>query len=172
MAVSFSLARIKPNEWQTLRDIRMHSLQDSPEAFGQRYDEAALMTDEDWKSIARSSASGNRRIWILARDVSGAPIGVVQGRRRPPADCLLFSMWVDPSARRAGAGRALVDAIQEWGEGWGAERVVLWVLATNEPAGHFYDRIGFSVLNEGPDAISGHTYGAFAMQRPRRTHSP
>ena len=170
--MSILIERIKADEWQTLRDIRLRSLEDAPEAFGQRYDEAAAMSDEEWQTITRSSATGNRRIWILARDESGRPIGVVQGRRRPPSDCLLFSMWVDPVARRLGVGRALVDAIQDWAEAWGAQRVVLWVLATNEPAGRFYERIGFSALNEGPDAISGHAWGAFTMQRPRRGHSP
>jgi GNAT superfamily N-acetyltransferase len=170
--VAVSIERITADEWQTLRDIRLRSLADAPEAFGQRYDEAAAMPDEEWKSIARSSSTGDRRIWILARDESGAPIGVVQGRRRPPSDCLLFSMWVDPEARRLGVGRALVDAIQDWADRWNAQRVVLWVLAANEPAMRFYDRIGFSTLNDGPDAISGHAWGAFAMERHRRAHSP
>ena len=170
--MAVSIDRIKPSEWRTLRDIRLRSLQDAPEAFGQRYDEAATTSDEEWQTIARASASGNRRIWLLARDESGTPIGVVQGRRRPPLDGLLFSMWVDPAARRTGVGRALVDAIQGWAQGWGAERVVLWVLAANEPAMRFYDKIGFSVLNEGVDAISGHSYGAFAMERPSAPHSP
>ena len=30
----------------------------------------------------------------------------------------------------------------------------------------FYDRIGFKVLSDGPDAESGRAYGAFAMERP------
>jgi GNAT superfamily N-acetyltransferase len=172
VGVAVSIERIRPDEWRTLRDIRLRSLRDAPEAFGQRYDEAEAMPDAEWQSIARSSASGNRRIWIVARDDNGRSVGVVQGRRRPPSDCLLFSMWVDPDARRDGVGRALVDAIQDWAEGWDAQRVVLWVLAANEPAMRFYDRIGFSTVNEGPDAISGHAWGAFTMQRPRRTHSP
>ena len=170
--MAISIERIKPGEWQTLRDIRLRSLQDAPEAFGQRYDEAAAVPDDEWKSIARSSSSGNRRIWILARDESESPIGVVQGRRRPPADCLLFSMWVDPAARRSGVGGALVDAIQDWAESWDAQRVVLWVLAANESAMRFYDRIGFTTLNEGADAISGHAWGAFTMERTARAHSP
>lgn len=166
--MGFSVERIRANDWQLVRDVRLRSLLDSPEAFGQRYDEAAATTDEDWKSTARASATGDRRIWFLARDVDRLAIGVVQGRRRPPNDCLLFSMWVAPEARRLGAGGALVDAVEDWGSGWGAERVVLWVLAANEPAMRFYERIGFSLLNEGPDAESGRAYGAFAMERIRK----
>jgi GNAT superfamily N-acetyltransferase len=170
--VEVSIDRIKPGEWKLLRDIRLRSLEDSPEAFGQRLDEALAMADNEWRSIARTSAAGNRRIWLLARNETGEPIGVVQARRRSPGDCLLFSMWVAPDARRLGVGRLLVDAIQDWGESWGAERVVLWVLAANEPALRFYERLGFSLLNEGADAESGRHYGAFAMERTRLTYSP
>jgi GNAT superfamily N-acetyltransferase len=74
-------------------------------------------------------------------------------------------MWVAPEGRRAGTGRALVDAVSDWAASWGAKRVVLWVLGANESAMRFYQRIGFTVLSEGPDAESGRAYGAFAMER-------
>ncbi len=150
-----------------LRDIRLRSLLDSPDAFGQRYDEAVAGTDDDWISNARASATGNRRIWFIARDAAETPVGVVQARRRPPSDCLLFSMWVAPEARRLGVGATLVDAVQDWSSSWGGRRVVLWVLGANEMAMRFYDRIGFTLLSSGPDADSGRAYGAFAMERPR-----
>ncbi len=162
----FNVKRISPDEWQLLRDLRLRSLLDAPEAFGQRHADAALQSDEEWQSNARASASGSRRIWFVALDTAtGEPIGLVQGRRRPPADCLLFSMWVAPEARRSGAGRALVDAVAAWGARWGGDKVILWVLAANESATRFYDRIGFRVLSDGPDVESGGSYGAFAMQR-------
>lgn len=160
-----SIQRIEPDEWPTLRDIRLRSLLDSPEAFGQRHSEAAAGTDAEWMANANASAKGNRRIWFFARDESDASVGIVQARRRQPFDCLLFSMWVAPEARRLGVGGALVDAVQSWGASWGARRVVLWVLAANEPALRFYDRIGFSLLADGPDVESGRAYGALAMER-------
>ena len=163
--MAVSIKRIEPDEWPTLRDIRLRSLIDSPEAFGQRYDEAAAGADDDWISNARASAEGSRRIWLIARDEADTPVGVVQARRRQPFDCLLFSMWVAPEARRHGVGGALVDAVQSWGASWGARRVVLWVLAANEPALRFYYDIGFKLMNEGSDADSGRAYGAFAMER-------
>jgi GNAT superfamily N-acetyltransferase len=165
--VSVSVERIRPEEGPVLREIRLRSLLDAPEAFGQRYDEADATPDSEWDATARASTDGNRRAWFLARaEADGTPIGVVQARRRQPFDCLLFSMWVAPEARRLGVGTMLIDAVHDWGESWGARRVVLWVLAANEPAMRFYERIGFTVLNDGPDAESGRAYGAFAMERP------
>jgi GNAT superfamily N-acetyltransferase len=163
--VAVTIHRITPEEWEVLRDVRLRSLIDSPEAFGQRYDDAKQTSDHDWAANAQASADGNRRIWFIARDDSDSPVGVVQARRRQPFDCLLFSMWVAPEARRLGVGSALVDAVQDWGASWGARRVVLWVLAANEPATRFYYQIGFTLLNDGPDAESGRAYGAFAMER-------
>lgn len=49
--MAVSVERIRPDEWQLLRDIRLRSLLDSPDAFGQRYDEAEPGTDEDWVSL-------------------------------------------------------------------------------------------------------------------------
>jgi len=164
--VDARVTRIRPGDWALLRDLRLRGLQDSPDAFGQRHDEAVRQSDAEWRSNAQASAAGTRRTWFIARSpFADEPIGLVQGRRRPPDDCLLFSMWVAPAARRSGVGGALVDAIERWSADWGARRVVLWVLAANEPAMRFYERIGFRLLEEGVDAESGRRYGAFAMER-------
>ncbi|MEO8626176.1 MAG: GNAT family N-acetyltransferase [Candidatus Limnocylindrales bacterium] len=161
--------RIKPEDWPLLREMRLASLMDAPEAFGQRYENAASEPEAEWRSAARASSTGDRRAWFIARTGEGAAarhVGLVQSRRRPPADCLLFSMWVAPAARRSGAGRLLVNAVAAWAAGWGAKRVVLWVFGANEGALRFYERIGFRVLSEGPDVESGRSFGALAMELP------
>lgn len=163
------IRRIRAHEWPLLRDLRLASLLDAPEAFGQRHENAAAEPEAEWRSAARASASGDRRAWFFARTVDAASteeMGLVQARRRPPADCLVFSMWVAPGARRGGVGVALIDAVAEWARGWGAQRIVLWVFGANEGALRFYERIGFHVLPEGPDAESGRAFGALAMELP------
>jgi GNAT superfamily N-acetyltransferase len=162
------VSRIKADEWSLLRDLRLRSLLDAPEAFGQRYESAAAEPEAEWRSTARAAAKGDRRAWFFARDDDAAAteIGLVQARRRPPNDCLVFSMWVAPAARRSGVGRALIDAAATWASGWGADRIVLWVTGANESATRFYDRLGFKLLHEGPDAESGLVFGAFAMELP------
>jgi GNAT superfamily N-acetyltransferase len=167
-ALAVSIARIKPEEWGLLREVRLRSLADSPGAFGQTHDAAAQLPHDEWVTMAKTSAQGKRRTWFFARDDDGTIVGVVQARRRPPEDCLLFSMWVAPEARKLGVGASLVNAVEDWGASWGAKRVILWVIGTNEGAFRFYDRIGFHVVESGPDAESGATYGALAMERPRQ----
>jgi RimJ/RimL family protein N-acetyltransferase len=164
--MSVRVRRIRPEEWATLRELRLRSLRDAPEAFGQTHEQADQQPDDEWQSAARAASSGERRAWFLAEDDRGEPVGLVLGRRRPPHDCLLFSMWVDPAVRHGGTGRRLVQAVADWGARWGARRVVLWVILGNEGALRFYERIGFRRLEEGPDAESGIAYGALAMERP------
>jgi GNAT superfamily N-acetyltransferase len=164
--MSIRVRRITPDDWSALRELRLTALRDAPEAFGQTHEETGRQADEEWQSTARAAAAGDRRAWFLAQDDAGRHVGLVLGRRRPPHDCLLFSMWVAPSARHAGTGRALVQAVTDWAAGWGARRVVLWVILGNDAAIRFYERIGFRVLEQGPDAESGAAYGALAMERP------
>jgi GNAT superfamily N-acetyltransferase len=167
-----AVARIKPEEWALLRDMRLRALRDAPQAFGQTYENAAAEPELEWRSAARAASAGDRRIWLIARsdvtDTTPQPseLGMVQARRRPPADCLVFSMWVAPEARREGVGRALIEGAAEWARGWGGRRIVLWVTGMNEGAQRFYERIGFRLLTEGDDAESGRAFGAFAMELP------
>jgi GNAT superfamily N-acetyltransferase len=158
------IRRIKPEDWSHLRDMRLRALRDAPEAFGQTYENAAAEPELEWRSAARAASAGDRRAWFFAGPASD--LGMVQTRRRPPDDCLVFSMWVAPAARRAGVGRALIDTAGNWARSWGGRRIVLWVTGMNQEAQRFYERIGFKLLSDGPDADSGRAFGAFAMELP------
>lgn len=159
-----TIRRIQPDDWHVLRELRLASLLDAPQAFGQTHANALTIPDEEWQQIARASAGGDARIWLIS-SLDGNDAGLVQARRRPPADCLVFSMWVAPSARRSGVGRLLIDGVASWASAWGARRLVLWVFGANEGAHRFYERIGFKIVPDGPDAESGTSFGAFAMER-------
>ncbi len=163
--MAITVRRLRVEEWPLLRRLRLAALADAPQAFGQTFAAAAAQPEDDWVSAARASSSGDRRAWFVAFDGERA-VGLVQGRRRPPHDCLVFSMWVEPSARRSGIGGALLATIDEWAAGWGGRRVVLWVVAGNDGALRFYERIGFRRLDAGEDVESGAAYGALAMSRP------
>ncbi len=170
--VPHAIRRITADDGPLLRDLRLRSLADAPEAFGQPLEEAAAQPDAEWVAQAGVAAQGNRRAWFLAerhdRVPDGEPrsIGIVLGRRRPPDQLLVFSMWVDPAFRRAGLGGALITTAETWAAAWGARRCVLWVFASNEPAIRFYLRIGFRSEIVGEDARAGAAYGALAMSRP------
>jgi GNAT superfamily N-acetyltransferase len=163
--MSLVIRRLRAQEWPMLRDLRLAALADAPAAFGQPLKDAAAMPEAEWKATARNSGEGDRRAWFIGL-LDERPVGLVQARRRAPHDCLVFSMWVAPEARRAGVGRRLLSMVEEWAAGWGARRIVLWVVEGNGGAQRFYERIGFGLIEDGPDSSSGALYGALAMERP------
>jgi GNAT superfamily N-acetyltransferase len=171
-----TIRRVRPGDADLLRDTRLRALAESPDAFGQTLEAAQAQPFAEWRSTARQASIGHRRAWFVAEQAADAgrerrAVGVVLGRRRPPAELMVFSMWVDPQERRRGIGRALIDAVEAWAAGWGATRTVLWVFATNEPAMRFYLRLGFVLQEGGPDVEAGSPHGALPMHRPIRTPS-
>jgi GNAT superfamily N-acetyltransferase len=156
--------RIHSNEAALLRALRLRALAESPEAFGETMAEAEARDEAEYAARARAGSRGDRRAWFVA-ELSGGrePVGLALGRRRPPADCMIFSVWVADEARGRGIGRALVHAIVDWARAWGAETIVLWVFRANVGAIAFYERLGFVLDDAGPDADLGSPHGAVAM---------
>jgi GNAT superfamily N-acetyltransferase len=166
------IRRIRPDEGPLLRDLRLRSLADSPDAFGQRAEDAALQPAAEWTATAKAAAAGERRAWFIAEiphpGTGARAVGIVLGRRRPPDTLLIFSMWVDPSVRRQGVGSRIIAAAEAWAATWGARESVLWVFGGNDPAIRFYQRLGFTTDEDSEDARTGAQYGALAMRRPIR----
>ena len=57
---------------------------------------------------------------------------------------VLNDLFVDPGARRAGAGKALLDAAAEYGRRVGARRLVLSTQVTNSVAQSLYEKSGWT----------------------------
>ena len=156
--------RIGPDEGALLKALRLRALAEEPEAFGESVAEAEARDEIEYVARARAASDGDRRAWFLAETSAVmAPIGLAMGRRRPPDECMVFSVWVAEAARHQGVGRALVGAVAAWARSWDARTLVLWVYRSNRRAIDFYEGLGFSVEVTGPDADLGAPYGAVAM---------
>jgi len=133
------VCRLVADDWQAYRAIRLAMLRESPSAFGTTHAQAASYDEYLWKQRLADNAV------ILAR-VGTTPAGSVMYSEHgttDPGDCALYGMWVDPRFRGAGVGRALVDAVIAQARAGGKRRVVLHIVAGNEPAGRLYERAGF-----------------------------
>lgn len=143
------IRRIRPSEADVLRAVRLAALTDAPAAFGSTIERELAFTDELWAERATASAAGDERTTFLAWDDS-EPVGIVGGFRVPehPGAVDLVSMWTHPSARSAGVGAALVQAVVDWSRDTGATRIELWVVRGNAPAQRLYERMGFRVTDD------------------------
>ena len=130
--------RVRDDEWETLRDVRLRALADAPDAFATTHAEAAARPDQWWRDWAAASAAGDSQAMYLAW-VDGQPVGIAgvfgDGRRFD-----VISMWTDPATRGRGVASALLEAAIAFA---GDAPVFLSVTETNETARRLYERRGF-----------------------------
>jgi ribosomal-protein-alanine N-acetyltransferase len=102
------------------------------------------------------------RTWArlrVARDPAGPVLGYLLFWHVTD-ELHLLNVAVEPSARRRGIGRALVEDLVAYGREHAAQRVLLEVRASNEPAIRMYEQLRFSRFNlrkgyypDGEDAV-------------------
>jgi ribosomal protein S18 acetylase RimI-like enzyme len=131
-------------EWRRIRDARLRSLRDAPEAFGSTYDGETGRPEDDWRSWV-TGWDGARDQALFAAVEDPAWVGIALGVRwvREPDVVHLYAMWVDPAVRRRGAGRALVEDVVGWSAGLGVRAVMLDVTVSNDAAAALYGSTGF-----------------------------
>src|SRR5579859_2143547 len=96
-----SVRRIRPDEGQAFRDIRLQAIQDSPQAFGSSLAETLAQPDTYWEERGKSGAVGQENVVFVAEDVDRW-VGVVAGFVRNATAMRsvdLVSMWVHPGYR-------------------------------------------------------------------------
>jgi GNAT superfamily N-acetyltransferase len=90
-----------------------------------------------------------RRAAVLVAERRGAVVGMVTAQLAVSTaeggrSALVEDMIVDEAERGMGAGRALLEAIEEWARRSGATRLQLLADRENAPALRFYERMGWS----------------------------
>jgi ribosomal protein S18 acetylase RimI-like enzyme len=140
------LITIRPtteDDWTSLKAVRLAALLDSPTAFGVSHASAAAYTDEQW----RTRASGTQTVFWLAFQGSEA-VGMIGGAVSQAGRYNLIGMWLAPQARGSGAAGQLVGAVKSHAVQQGHERVFLDVAPENARAARFYQKQGFSFIDE------------------------
>ncbi|HEY7827039.1 MAG TPA: GNAT family N-acetyltransferase [Candidatus Limnocylindrales bacterium] len=140
-----AVRRLQPDEWQAYRVIRLRALAESPDAFGATLAGEANLTEEEWQRRADRPDGA-----VFVADGPDGLVGLAGGGPAPgrPDVAGLFSMWVDPSARRQGLGAALVDAVKAWAIAAGYPVLGLGVTTTNSAAIALYRSLGFVETGE------------------------
>jgi ribosomal protein S18 acetylase RimI-like enzyme len=120
------------DDWELLRELRLRSLADAPEAFTSTVERETVLTPDDWRSRTSNSA-----VAFTDEQPKGMAVFITDGAKGQ-----LVGMWVAPEARGTGAAAALVDAVAARA---GEKRQPLWlcVYVDNPRAKRFYERYGF-----------------------------
>jgi GNAT superfamily N-acetyltransferase len=136
-----STLRIRPGragDVAALRAIRLEALRDSPDAFGETYEECSTWDEEQW---LHKTHEGNFYLAEVDRHVVGMARGGYHDER--PDARFLFSMYVTPAARGGEVARLLVEAVCAWARADGASTLHLYVSNAAPRARAFYLKVGF-----------------------------
>ena len=93
-----------PEDWQRVRTVRLHALQDAPDAFLTTVEEARAKPAEVWQEQLASTAAATF-LAILEGHDAGMAVGAPHHAN--PLDAGLYGVWVAPEARGRGVGVAL-----------------------------------------------------------------
>jgi GNAT superfamily N-acetyltransferase len=174
-ASDVQVRRAHPDEWATVRDVRLAALADAPDAFASTLSCELARTEPQWRSRIGTWP------WFLAWR-SGTPAGLVaavpdQPASGPPAadppardprGWHLVSMWVSPQVRGTGVAELLVSAIVDHAYAVGAPRITLW----RRCAGRGGTRPPGQIRSTAHSATVVRTSPAGTVSSPRRVNSP
>jgi ribosomal protein S18 acetylase RimI-like enzyme len=135
---------LRADEAPLYQTLRLRALADAPDAFARTFAETRAQPQAWWDEMTRAVTEPGRHVMFVAE--APAPVGMAFGLIdvEQAGRAHLGGMWVDPSARRHGVGRALADAVMAWARGRAFVDVVLWVTEGNDPARTLYERMGFA----------------------------
>jgi ribosomal protein S18 acetylase RimI-like enzyme len=134
-----------PDEWERVRELRVRSLEDAPEAFGSTLEEERAFGRPEWVGWIDGWEGATNALYVAEAEDDERWVGMAVGSRTgEERRAHLYAMWVDPPWRTRGVGSLLVHEVIGWAASWGARSVVLGVTETNEGAVRFYERLGFA----------------------------
>jgi ribosomal protein S18 acetylase RimI-like enzyme len=142
------IRRVRTEDLDVYRDIRLRALAESPGAFGSTYAEESRRPPETWVERVHRGATSDEAATFLAVDGPDCVglVGCVHDDLG--ADFQLVSMWVEPAYRGQQVASELVAAVLSWATKQGAHTVGLWVTHGNDRAQRFYERTGFTVTGD------------------------
>ena len=137
--------RLRPDEADLLRDVRLRALADTPWAYGSTHAREAGYPPERWQWFADQHESV---IFVAVED--GAAHGMAGGFCPEPDVVMLWGMWVAQDARGRGLGRALVESVIGWARERGAAAIRLEVTDAEQArtAAALYRSLGFAPTGE------------------------
>ena len=135
---------LSQDEWSRLREIRLASLLESPEAFGSSYEREIAFTEREWRELFNLNS-------YLVASIDGKDIAIMfleKLRGDFGATCWVGGCWSNPQYRGIGALRSMFDYVDSVKDQRGWQIQGLGVFIVNESAIASYERLGFRAMGE------------------------
>jgi ribosomal protein S18 acetylase RimI-like enzyme len=166
-----AVRRIRADEAALLRSLRLRALVESPDAFGSTVERETAFDEDTWAERAAAGATAEDTATFVAEaDGEAAGMLTVALDAERPEQAKLFGLWVDPAARGAGLGEALMLAAEGWAGERAARVVTLWVVESNVSAIRLYERLGYAATGERHPLRRDERLAVIEFAKPIRAH--
>jgi GNAT superfamily N-acetyltransferase len=142
--MNIEVSKLRVDDWQRLRAMRLQSLQESPEVLEGDFEAESAENEFDWRekfsSLTYLVAS------YLGSDVGLMSIEVLDGDFG--ATCWIGGCWVSPEARGQGVLRTMFNYVDEQASLHGWSKQGLGVMEDNLRAIKAYEKLGFVAMGD------------------------
>ena len=151
---SIIIRRVRIDEAAQFRDLRLASLQETPDAFASSYEEEEHWTAEFYAELQRSQTD-NFIIGAFDNTTLVGMVGFFRERFRKTRHVgIIWGMYVRPEYRRQNIGEKMLHyLLDEARTVQGIEQVHLGVVSTIYPAKSLYEKCGFQLFGEEKNAM-------------------
>jgi GNAT superfamily N-acetyltransferase len=146
----FTVRRIRPDEAETLRSVRLRALADAPGDATTTVARTAALTADHWVDAATANSSGGTQATFFAEseeargtDPDGIVVGMVGCYANRDGIVNLIGLWSAPGHRAVGVADRLLEVVASWARDQGATYLRHWLVERNEFARTFYEGVGF-----------------------------
>ncbi|MDT3438860.1 GNAT family N-acetyltransferase [Pseudofrankia sp. BMG5.37] len=171
----WTVEKLTKDDWPVLRQVRLRSLDTSPDELGGDRKVTAQYGEREWRELFQQGT------WFVANE-AGAPIAVAALNASAfifPHECTklrmphphLEALWVDPLHRRRGIAQALVKATVTEAATRGAPAIGLWVFEKNIHAADWFEKnCKFSPRDHKPQRYRGEPRRQWWRRHRREYH--
>lgn len=138
------MRRLAETDWRAFAELRLQALADTLGEDDPQHRQESSFTAAQWRRRLRAHAQ-------FAAVVDTRAVGLIGAQRENADSVYLYSLWLEPNARRRGMGRALVAAAVDWARAENARIVTLRVHAANGAAKGVYEGLGFRTVPTADD---------------------
>ena len=138
---------LTPDDWWTLRKIRLSALRESSHAFLSTYQKESGYDEPRWRTEFARGDWYVGMVRVESADKKVCIAGVTRELGTPAHQCFLEYVWVAPKFRRQGVAFSMINEILDRLKLSGVRTVFLWVLDGNSSATRLYKRLGFVSCN-------------------------
>lgn len=110
MDARYSVRRLRAEDWEARKRIRLTALRAEPLAFGSTLERELAYPDDRWRETARRDAGPGADAAFLAFAGGPDPVGM-GGSYAEEGRWHVIAMWVVPPHRGRGVGRKILEAI-------------------------------------------------------------